>query len=201
MKHREVVVVVDAEGWLRRSLVPGLEDDGLEVARAATAIGALSACAAQDPLCVVVDLELSDHDGLWLAAALRDGNGPTSSVPIVLLAERPDATLCAQAIAAGVDVVLDRRGAIAELRTYVRALVAMSRRVRAEASRRAAKADARARSEAPERPASGRSGTQRKVTARSPGHAVREEVLPSARPDPRAEPTEDSPTRRHVWGK
>lgn len=188
--------MVDANGWLGRAVEAGLADEGVEVVRASTAFGALSVCAARDALCVVTDLELADHDGLWLTATLRDGGGHIATVPVVILADHPSAAICAAAIQAGVDLVLDRGGAVADLQATVRALVAMHRRLRGEAARRLAKAGADARSRTP----TGRSGTQRRVTP-PPSHAVEEVVVPSARPDPRAEPLEDIPTRVQVWRK
>lgn len=189
--------MVDADGWLRRALEPALAGDAILVARADTAIAALSACAARDPLCVVTELDLADHDGLRLARSLRGGSGPVAAVPLVLLADRPDAALCAAAIEAGVDVVLDRRGPLSDLRATVVALASMQRRLREDAARRLdrARADGRSRT-AP----SAQSGTRRRVVE-PPGHAVHDVVVPSARPDPRAEPVEDVPTRVHVWRK
>jgi CheY-like chemotaxis protein len=128
-------VIVDREAALHRELEAALATDSVEVVRSATALGALSTCTKLEPLCVVADMSLPDHDGLWLAGALRASAGQVASTPIVLLATGADATVHARAAAAGVDWILAKPIDLVELRAQVRALMAVSARLRGAAER------------------------------------------------------------------
>lgn len=195
MSCPDLLIVVDEEDRLRSALAGALGAERVEVARHATALGALSACISRAPLCIVADLDLPDYDGLWLAASVRANLGVIASTPIVLLGHPVDDELRGRALEAGVDVLLSKPVRLDELCAQVRALLAMSGRLRAEAVLRAARGDSRA----PQATPSSRSGVRRRVEPPGLAHAAREEVVPSARPDPRAEPVEDVPTRIHVW--
>lgn len=177
VSRSDVVLVVDAVGWLRRALEPGMRAEGLAIASATTAVGGLSASIARDPACVVIDFGLPDHDGLWLTAALREGDAPSAGVPIVLLADEPDRELLRRARDAGADLVLARGGPMAELRATVRALVAVHERLVPPGAQVGPAEEGRARS-----------GKHRRVEGGSGSRVVRDEVVPGARPDPRAEP-------------
>lgn len=197
MSFSDLLIVVDEEDRLRSALEGVLGAERVEVARHATALGALSACVLRAPLCIVTDMDLPDYDGLWLAASVRANLGAVASTPIVLLGHPIDDELRARALEAGVDVLLPKPVRLDELCAQVRALLAMSGRLRAEAVQRAARGDDRVM----QATASSRSGVRRRVEPPRPGQAVREEVVPSARPDPRAEPVDEVPTRIHVWRK
>lgn len=192
-----MLIVVDEEDRLRSALEGVLGAEHVEVARHATALGALSACIARAPLCIVADMDLPDYDGLWLAASVRANLGAIASTPIVLLGHPVDDELRGRALEAGVDVVLPKPVRLDELCAQVRALLAMSGRLRAQAIQRAARGGDRGM----QATAPSRSGVRRRVEPPTLARAVREEIVPSARPDPRAEPVDDVPTRIHVWRK
>jgi PAS domain S-box-containing protein len=126
---RVLGVVAHASG--RRALERQLVPEGCEVECAADARGGLElyrAMLAQDrpPVAVVMDHDLEDHDGLWLASAIRECPAPPPSFILLtsLSCDLEDAQL------AGVDRVVTKP---AKTRVLVRALTALTQNGRPSA--------------------------------------------------------------------
>jgi DNA-binding response OmpR family regulator len=134
MVNRSIVVVVDVDAWVHRAIAAVISSDGFDVVPCTTARGALNACCALEPDCVVTELALPDVDGLWLASALRDQGGNVGAIPIVLASGRPDEETRIAALRGGADVFVPKPLRILELVAQIKALVSMARRLRPERS-------------------------------------------------------------------
>jgi CheY-like chemotaxis protein len=86
------------------------------------------------PCCIVLNPELPDIDGAWVARKVRTESGTIANIPILFVADLVDKSVRAQALAVGVDVFMARsllEGAEPVV-AQVDALVAMFRRFEAD---------------------------------------------------------------------
>ena len=127
-----VLVVVDGDGAVHRALASALTVGPVpvDVVPCLTARGALNACCAIEPDCVLTELSLPDLEGMWLVAALRKQPSRVGSVPIIMTSKRDDEEIRLQALHGGVDVFLSKPLDPAETASQVRALVEMASRLR-----------------------------------------------------------------------
>ncbi|MEJ7730830.1 MAG: response regulator [Polyangiaceae bacterium] len=137
---RSVVVVVDGDAWIHRSIAAAFASAGspIDVVPCTTARGGLNACCALEPDCVITELVL-DHDrsgdgvaidGMWLAAELRRQEAPLGRVPIVMTSARADEETRIAALRGGVDVFFPKPFAATEMCGQVRAMISMAQRLR-----------------------------------------------------------------------
>lgn len=91
------VLVVEDDDAIAQPLTVGLEREGFDVTRAATASEALEAAAAND--IVLLDLNLPDGDGLDVCREIRT----TSDIPIICLTARSDEAERVQGLESGAD--------------------------------------------------------------------------------------------------
>lgn len=129
---RSTVVVADGDSWVRSALAAVMASDGFDVVSYTTAREALNACCALVADCLVTELALPDRDGLWLAARLREEPGSIARLPILVTAVDRDERARVAALTAGADVFVAKPLRILEVAAQVKALVAMSHRLRAE---------------------------------------------------------------------
>jgi DNA-binding response OmpR family regulator len=138
---RSVVVVVDGDAWIHRSIAAAFASAGspIDVVPCTTARGGLNACCALEPDCVITELVLGDQDrsgdgividGMWLAAELRRQEAPLGRVPIVMTSARADEETRIAALRGGVDVFFPKPFAATEMCGQVRAMIAMAQRLR-----------------------------------------------------------------------
>lgn len=131
-RRKSVILVVDGDVWVHRAIAAVVSSDEFDVVPCTTARGALNACCALDPACVVAELELSDESGLWLATAIRKELGAVNAVPIVLTSSRNDQEATVTALRGGADVLVPKPIRVLELVAQVKALVAMAARLRGD---------------------------------------------------------------------
>ena len=93
------VLVVDDDDDLRSLLSIALRDAGYHVLEAAGGVAALDLCTRGDPDLVVLDIGLSDLDGLEVCRRLRS----SANIPIVFLTSRADEIDQLVGFAAGAD--------------------------------------------------------------------------------------------------
>ncbi len=110
------LVVVDDEPQIRRALRAGLRANGFEVELAATGESALDAVAVHPPEVVILDLGLSDMDGVEVIRQLREW----SSVPIIVLSVRNAEPEKVRALDAGADDYLTKPFGMDELVARIR---------------------------------------------------------------------------------
>src|SRR4051812_35546680 len=82
-----VVLLVDDDAAIRRSLADGLELEGFEVVPASGGRAALAALDSLTPAVVVLDLAMPDLDGLEVLHRLRDDG---HEVPVCILSARDE---------------------------------------------------------------------------------------------------------------
>ena len=113
------VLVVDDDAHLLRTLRIHLAAHGYTVATADAGLDAISAARGDRPDLVVLDLGLPDIDGTAGIAELR----LTSTVPIIVLSARGDASDKVHALDTGADDYVTKPFGIAELLARMRAAV------------------------------------------------------------------------------
>ncbi|MEP7123958.1 MAG: response regulator [Byssovorax sp.] len=134
--QKSILVVVDTDASLQRTVVRLAEGAGLEVVVCATPRAAWNACGALAPDCLVIGVSPSDHEAFWLLAALRARLDDAATLPLIALAAREPGAHAAsttriQALEAGADVVLQKPIETSELLAQVKALTKMATRIRA----------------------------------------------------------------------
>lgn len=112
-----VAVVIEDEPQIRRFVRAALEAEGWQVFEADTAQRGLTEAGTRKPDLLVLDLGLSDGDGLEV---IRDVRG-WSAVPIVVLSARADEADKIAALDAGADDYLTKPFGVGELLARVRA--------------------------------------------------------------------------------
>jgi len=84
LERRPTVLVVDDEPGILDFIEIGLDQDGIQVVRAATALAALELVRSAQPDLAIVDIGLPDLDGFELLRRIRAG----SDVPVIMLTAR-----------------------------------------------------------------------------------------------------------------
>ncbi|HZQ58725.1 MAG TPA: response regulator [Acidimicrobiales bacterium] len=112
-----LVLVVDDEAPMRRTLDIGLRAGGYDVALAATGEEALALAARDEPDAVILDLGLPGIDGIQVAKGLRGW----SSVPIIVLSARGTEPVKVAALDAGADDYVTKPFGMDELLARLRA--------------------------------------------------------------------------------
>jgi two-component system KDP operon response regulator KdpE len=112
-----LVLVVDDEAPMRRTLDIGLRAGGYDVALAATGEEALELAARDEPDAVILDLGLPGIDGITVAQGLRGW----SAVPIIVLSARGTESVKVAALDAGADDYVTKPFGMDELLARLRA--------------------------------------------------------------------------------
>jgi two-component system, OmpR family, response regulator len=126
---KSVIVVVDGDPGVVRSIQAHAGTDTFEVVACTTAQSGLNACVALDPACLVTALDLAGHDGLWLIGAVRGQQREMCSTPILALCS-DDESRRIRALLGGADVAAQKPFGAAELVAQIQALVTMATRLR-----------------------------------------------------------------------
>ncbi len=117
-----VVLVVDDEPHLRRTLGISLRSRGYEVETVGDGRSALDAVSQRRPDVVVLDLGLPDLDGIDVLRRLRE----TSTVPVIVLSARTDSADKVEALDCGADDYVTKPFGMEELQARVRAAIRRS---------------------------------------------------------------------------
>ncbi|KQY58665.1 two-component system response regulator [Aeromicrobium sp. Root495] len=112
-----VVLVVDDDAAIRRTLGITLRARGYEVEPVADGRSALQSLAEQEPDVVVLDLGLPDLDGIEVLRRIR----ATSSVPVVVLSARQESDDKVEALDLGADDYVTKPFGMEELLARLRA--------------------------------------------------------------------------------
>jgi len=136
--ERPVVFVVDDDSRVRDALSSLLASAGLDVAAFASAAEFLDADKPDAPVCLVLDLELPDINGLELQKELAEREAP----PIVFITGHGDIPSSVRAIKAGAIEFLCKPFGDEELLRAIDAAIALDRTAR---STRSAQAELRRR--------------------------------------------------------
>ena len=124
------VVVAEQSEWLRRLLLTGLRDHGLEVSSARSGEEALGQVRALAPDCILCGSRIEGHDGYWLVKQVRAESSAIASTPVLFLGDADDEPARMHALECGADAFVTKPFRIDELVAQVMALVERVRRVR-----------------------------------------------------------------------
>lgn len=127
-------MLVEDDPRVRRVLRLALEDEGFEVAEAATGEEGLESCHRTGPDIVLLDLMLPDRDGFAVCRELRR----TSTVPVIMVTARTDSHDVVGGLEAGADDYVTKPLVAKELTARIRALL---RRVEPALDRRPRRVD------------------------------------------------------------
>ena len=127
---RPVVLLVDDDAGIRRTLAIGLELEGFAVVAASGGRAALEAVAAVRPDAMLLDLTMPDLDGLQVLQRLRAGG---EDVPVCVLSARDDVDDRVLGLQAGADDYVVKPFALEEVVARLHAL--LRRRPAAETQR------------------------------------------------------------------
>lgn len=105
--RRATILVAEGDRALRRALRDVLLGMGFpSIVLASTSAEAMRMLIAQRPSVLLLDYKLPGGDGLMLTRRLRGDRGDLYHIPIVLMAEAPDAALAMAARDAGVNEIV-----------------------------------------------------------------------------------------------
>ena len=117
---RPVVLLVDDDAAIRRSVAEGLELEGFDVVPASGGRAALAAIETAPPAIVVLDLAMPDLDGLEVLRRLRAAG---DDVPVCILSARDEVDDRVRGLEAGADDYVVKPFAIEEVAARLHALL------------------------------------------------------------------------------
>jgi DNA-binding response OmpR family regulator len=115
-----VVLLVDDDAAVRRSVAEGLELEGFEVVSASGGRAALAALEVLTPAVVVLDLAMPDLDGLEVLRRLREAG---EDVPVCILSARDEVDDRVLGLEAGADDYVVKPFALEEVAARLHALL------------------------------------------------------------------------------
>ena len=115
-----VVLLVDDDAAIRRSVGAGLELEGFRVVRASGGRAALAAAESVRPAVILLDLAMPDLDGLEVLRALREGG---DDVPVCVLSARDEVDDRVRGLQAGADDYVVKPFALEEVTARLQALL------------------------------------------------------------------------------
>ena len=117
---RPVVLLVDDDAAIRRSVAEGLELEGFEVVPASGGRAALAAIESIIPAVILLDLAMPDLDGLEVLQRLRDAG---NDVPVCILSARDEVDDRVRGLEAGADDYVVKPFALEEVAARLHALL------------------------------------------------------------------------------
>jgi DNA-binding response OmpR family regulator len=117
---RPVVLLVDDDAAIRRSVAEGLELEGFDVVPASGGRAALAALESVEPAIVVLDLAMPDLDGLEVLRRLRAAG---DDVPVCILSARDEVDDRVRGLEAGADDYVVKPFALEEVAARLHALL------------------------------------------------------------------------------
>ncbi|MGZ6697511.1 MAG: response regulator transcription factor [Solirubrobacteraceae bacterium] len=115
-----VVLLVDDDPGIRRTVASGLELEGFAVVAASGGRAALEAVARVHPAVVLLDLNMPDLDGLEVLARLR---GDGDQIPVCILSARDEVDDRVRGLQAGADDYIVKPFALEEVAARLQALL------------------------------------------------------------------------------
>lgn len=128
MENRLVLVIEDDEPTAN-ALAAAIREADYEVVVSGGAAAGLDIAIEIKPDCVLCAVDLPDHDGTWIARAIRAHASPVSVTPIVFLSAYGDAASRLEGFSAGADAYMTKPFRVEEVVAQVSALVQMAARL------------------------------------------------------------------------
>jgi CheY-like chemotaxis protein len=123
------VLVIDGDESTTSALVRALQEKGYIVDVCGEAVTGFRKACETIPDCIVLDPELPDIDGAWVARRVRTEPSSISKVPILFVGEPSDKSVRTQSLNVGADVFLARPLSNDEIVAQIGALISMARRL------------------------------------------------------------------------
>jgi DNA-binding response OmpR family regulator len=117
---RPIVLLVDDDAGIRRSVGAGLELEGFRVVPASGGRAALAAVESISPAVILLDLAMPDLDGLEVLRILREGG---DDVPVCVLSARDEVEDRVRGLQAGADDYVVKPFALEEVSARLQALL------------------------------------------------------------------------------
>ncbi len=118
--HRPLVLLVDDDPGIRRSVAAGLELEGFRVIPASGGRAALAAASSEHPDVLLLDLAMPDLNGLEVLRRLR---GSGDDVPVCILSARDEVDDRVRGLEAGADDYVVKPFALEEVAARLHALL------------------------------------------------------------------------------
>lgn len=121
--------MIDGDEGASKALAAALREKGYVVDTCREAVPGFRMAVEAPPDCLVINAELPDIDGVWVARKVRTEPGPLSKVPILFLGDAADSTVRLRTLNVGGDAFVPLPTAHDDVIAQVGALIAMSRRL------------------------------------------------------------------------
>lgn len=127
---RGLVLVIEDDEWVSRLLQAAIREAGYEAMVCVSARMGLDTAVAQQPDCIVCDVQLPDHDGFWVARNVRTQPSRVSVTPFLFLSGLDDEQSRLEGFHVGADVWINKPFRVDEVVAQIEALVQMAARLR-----------------------------------------------------------------------
>jgi DNA-binding response OmpR family regulator len=124
------VLVIEDDGWVSGLLSAAIREAGYEVVVCSGAQEGLDRACADQPDCIVCDVDLPDHDGYWVARNVRTHASRVSVTPFLFLSGLDDEQSRLEGFHVGADVYMTKPFRVDEVVAQIGALVQMAARLR-----------------------------------------------------------------------
>jgi CheY-like chemotaxis protein len=125
-----LVLVIEDDEWVSRLLSNAIRDAGYDVVACATAKEGFEMACAEEPSCIICDVELPDGDGFWVARSIRMQPSRVAVTPFIFLSGLDDPESRMEGYQVGGDIYITKPFRIQEVVAQIEALVLMAERMR-----------------------------------------------------------------------
>ncbi len=123
------VVIIEDDAWILKLLSGVVSAQGFVPVTSRTAREGFEQIVAVEPVCIVCDIDLPDHEGYWVARKVRSHPSRVSAIPLMFLSARDDEASRKLGFDAGGDVYMTKPFRMDEVGAQIDALVELSARV------------------------------------------------------------------------
>lgn len=124
------VLVIEDDGWVSSLLSTAIREAGYDVIVCSGAQEGLDRACADQPDCIICDVDLPDHDGYWVARNVRTHASRVSVTPFLFLSGLDDEKSRLEGFHVGADVYMTKPFRVDEVVAQIGALVQMAARLR-----------------------------------------------------------------------
>jgi DNA-binding response OmpR family regulator len=124
------VLVIEDDGWVSSLLSTAIREAGYDVIACSGAQEGLDRACADQPDCIICDVDLPDHDGYWVARNVRTQSSRVSVTPFLFLSGLDDEKSRLEGFQVGADVYMTKPFRVDEVVAQIGALVQMAARLR-----------------------------------------------------------------------
>jgi len=124
------VLVIEDDEWVSSLLSVAIREAGYDVVVCPFAQEGLDTACADNPDCIICDVDLPDHDGYWVARHVRTHPSRLSVTPFLFLSGLDDEQSRLEGFHVGADVYMTKPFRVDEVVAQIGALVQMAARLR-----------------------------------------------------------------------